>query len=1057
MYKVNIHKLLKIYFFIVLIVSLIIFLLSICGNISRIGYISNLNLNEDDILYKIYKENYIYNFKIHYKSSIFKNSDIYDVFIDTNKLISLNNSISKIIMNEYGSPFGLLFNKDKLAYDNLEIDYKLKIKFDIIFYYTIFLLIFIIFFSYYLLFIKNICNIKDKNKYKFIFSISILIAYILFISILSITLYNKRFNDNIKNIRVINYSNGQYVYSSKINNKYSKIFSIKKDSIVFNDDNIINGYNITITNIPINSWNSTNFYYSDKNTFIINNDSTLDNAYDYGINIPTQKGDIYNLEIVLKQLYGSIFWHLNSANNFRRAEDISYSNEYIIVKDSRKVYSKPEGILSLHFKFPKGITEIESINIYNTNPTLYNEDELVFSSSGDITNTAFSYEFHINKVFIIILLLLIILVIFFNTKINYITLDQVDILPNSLDKKFSLDFVLSSLITVLFILLFSYLKLTDIKIYILSFFILFLIFTFLNNTSFSNRFTSLIDNKIVVLLILFILLVLINKSLYNTILDLQGLGYPQISYGIFSLFKYGSINEILLELLISTLLFILIKSIQNKVTSIIFFIFTVLFIIYCKYYPIILDYFHHNAWFHSVYAVYSGSSFSNDMYSAYGHYAYFALPFFKLFKMNAYSIALFSAILCGLSILFILLTIFHIVKSNFYRILSCLIIIYCFFSMINSYYFAILPLRTFFPSMLIAYAILLSKYKNNIIVNIGGYLISALSIIWNQDTGLVCLASWTFVDFFNRSFFLSLKDKKMYTNIIIVIISSLLSFISSWGIINVFNFLLGGGVLTIKNDLLFPLFTNFSDMLEIKIPSLFHILILQIFIVISVFFYNIKNMRIFNKEINNIPQYSSILILISLIYLGTYTYYINRSAFFNSQISALYFICISIYLLYNLNIYIYTQKEYNNITKYLLMPIFIIGLYMSILLGYLSFGYNDLSNLKKELILKNQKGVVYDEASEIIKKYVTNEGVPEFGIALDYAYINLGWKNSISLPDSPNIYFYGQDNVLRRLMEYDSFFVQSTTGNQALLEELNKNFTNIAEKNKYGIKYYVKK
>ncbi|WP_038375301.1 hypothetical protein [Brachyspira alvinipulli] len=121
----------KIYIIIIIVCILVLSIFSILGNISRQGYISNFvidryntfNINDTNDYEKLkyftdenFQEylytnevltNHYYNCRILYYDKIFKNNDIYDVFIIPDESMS-NNLIFK-----NGSPFGSIIT-DKL-------------------------------------------------------------------------------------------------------------------------------------------------------------------------------------------------------------------------------------------------------------------------------------------------------------------------------------------------------------------------------------------------------------------------------------------------------------------------------------------------------------------------------------------------------------------------------------------------------------------------------------------------------------------------------------------------------------------------------------------------------------------------------------------------------------------------------------------------------------------------------------------------------------------------------------------------------------------------------
>ena len=220
-------------FFVIYILFLIIIIaammiLSFLGNKKRIGYLSEFNLNIDrtlelNSLIHI-KNNYIidnkfdeesiknyiftnesiseysYGFRIKYYDKVFRNSDIYGVYIDTNKIITENNFIKEIKMAENGSPFGYLVSDKIIDFEKINnISYILKIKKNIIS-LSIIIAVFI-FVIYYLIVLyiyhkeKCLYIINYINKYRFVIAGIVFILCIIFeISGSSVGLYSSSLN-----------------------------------------------------------------------------------------------------------------------------------------------------------------------------------------------------------------------------------------------------------------------------------------------------------------------------------------------------------------------------------------------------------------------------------------------------------------------------------------------------------------------------------------------------------------------------------------------------------------------------------------------------------------------------------------------------------------------------------------------------------------------------------------------------------------------------------------------------------------------------------------------
>lgn len=133
-----------VYIALIILSAIAILILSILGNKPRVGYIEILkpykNTHNDIFQYYI---------KIGYYNNIFRHSDIYNVYIDTNKVLDNNDFIKEINIDKNGSAYGniISFNIIENKIDNIE--YTLKVKKDfitsIIIAYIIILLIYLIY------------------------------------------------------------------------------------------------------------------------------------------------------------------------------------------------------------------------------------------------------------------------------------------------------------------------------------------------------------------------------------------------------------------------------------------------------------------------------------------------------------------------------------------------------------------------------------------------------------------------------------------------------------------------------------------------------------------------------------------------------------------------------------------------------------------------------------------------------------------------------------------------------------------------------------------------
>ena len=431
----------KIFIIICLVLFISILTLIILGSINRKGYLSEFQLDES--LSNI--SGYSYKFRIKYYSKIFRNSDIYNVYADTDKIIQNNNFIKEIKFNEKGTPFGTLTSSKELnTNDKIDnINYKLKIKLFTLLLFTLSILLIYLFTALIIKIIK--CKNRRKSlvelpnniyvfyiKYKkhiFILYSLIMIVFILFIIINS----NIKYKSKLSNLDLIAESDAGYVYKAKIEDyKDNKLFSIDNNSIQLNNTNDIKyyGYALEITNKPLGSWHSTNIYYTDNNTFVISNEFDDENAYYYNIQVPTYIGDKYKITILAKQVpdNGVIKWHLNGNNWFKGINKKESSNDYIVLTDTREIINPADGNLDLHLMISQGVTEIESIFIESANGNLNSDNGytiLTLNEEQDNLNDFFIY-FNLksnNKILYIIIIIYIILFTrnkFINVKLSNI-------------------------------------------------------------------------------------------------------------------------------------------------------------------------------------------------------------------------------------------------------------------------------------------------------------------------------------------------------------------------------------------------------------------------------------------------------------------------------------------------------------------------------------------------------------------------------------------------------------------------------------------------------------
>ena len=181
--------LVRVYFVLLFLCFISLIVLSILGSKSRVGYLEILSLNENDS----YSNNYIYNFQIKYYDKVFRNSDIYGVYLNTN---SLPDYVKEIKMNDnLGTPFGTLISSKEITENKIDnVKYTLKIKISIFLLFILLILLFAIF-----VYISDLF-VLFLFIFLILFNISVNVIFIVFILLVLLLFIRK--SKSLSNIKM---------------------------------------------------------------------------------------------------------------------------------------------------------------------------------------------------------------------------------------------------------------------------------------------------------------------------------------------------------------------------------------------------------------------------------------------------------------------------------------------------------------------------------------------------------------------------------------------------------------------------------------------------------------------------------------------------------------------------------------------------------------------------------------------------------------------------------------------------------------------------------------
>lgn len=757
----------------------------------------------------------------------------------------------------------------------------------------------------------------------------------------------------------------------------------------------------------------------------------------------------------------------NYAYNFR----INYYTKNFRNSDLYGVYIDIDNLYK-HNNFLKNIGMLES------DGTPYGN--LISSIILDDVKIEASYKLKIKRIFFYILMLLYIvpIIYFLYSKINIdkFILKLYNLLSCGKHADKNIDFdSLSSLLPNIFIsfiasfiiiFILVLLKVNSLKIYsiflfsIVIFFYLFNFFKIKIADNFFNIFFYYNSGKNVTFLLILIFIL------------------------FFSTFLFLGINIIILiiNLVFSFILIIFLRRFSNNYFSIFLAIIVASLSIYKKYALAINDVYHHTSHFTSAFFINNGIPYQENMYSILGHYAILMEPFFKIFGFNVETYSILLDIFFAISIISIIIVIFLLIKNPFYINIALLLLLYCYFTLDNERP-RFIVFRMFFPSIMILYITILNS-KKNILLLIVGYLLSSLAILFNPESGLICLFSLVITNIYTYCYDYTLKDKKFYINIFIFILMSLFSLLLALIILNLYNVHILGGDKQSIELLLFPLLSGqVSFINSFYLNNMDSIYILLVLVLIFTFLVYLYKMNIFKKKQHlKLHIHYPILIFISILGLGLYSYNMNRYGAGHNVIVFPMLVILIPFILNKLDnsLDILNNSLENDIIciKNIFIYLFILTILLS---GYISFSNfsnlysNNFNKFYTYLIDKNyEENGITKKVTDYMSKYAYN-GIVSFGGPFIYGYANLGWTNSLILPNesdwwNPN---FGYTKAVNLFLEKDPdiflstkvldnmsvYYINSNDNNSVLFfnNYVNKNYTNVkTEYEEYGLYMYKK-
>lgn len=396
--------------------------------------------------------------------------------------------------------------------------------------------------------------------------------------------------------------------------------------------------------------------------------------------------------------------------------------------------------------------------------------------------------------------------------------------------------------------------------------------------------------------------------------------------------------------------------------------------------------FHIHAYFNPVYNIVKGLPYDDIIASIYGHYPlfyYLPMKFLSLFGIPMIHSAMIITMIFGfVSFLLIYIALSKFIKRDGLFYISIVSISYISFYYYQSgQYYQMLPHRILFPAITL---FVLSVFYLKKIPAWIQIVVSAAGLLWNFESGIICLIILTFYSVFINAVF---EKKRSFKDYFWEVIKCILSFAVSFGLLNVFNFALGGRMLSVK-DFIYPIMSNDFEIsgLAIKIPTFLSLYFLEFAVLMLLLCIII--VKIFKKSFNKEELY---LASVTLMGLGMFPYYFNRAAFANVSIvhiPFLFALCYAVQLFFDE--FENTEKKYKKGMMIGSVSVIFAFFCMGALSG-IPLSINDRVN-------SSWKTDEYDQLCDIIKTYIPSDAAA-VGPGLTDIYTSLGWEPQIYVMD----------------------------------------------------------
>ena len=284
------------------------------------------------------------------------------------------------------------------------------------------------------------------------------------------------------------------------------------------------------------------------------------------------------------------------------------------------------------------------------------------------------------------------------------------------------------------------------------------------------------------------------------------------------------------------------------------------------------------------------SEMNTSIYGKYGIFYVIPVKIIKLFGVNEWIAVTIAICLVGfITYLFQGYILSKLVDNDLLYIMGLLALAFPSFQLYSGVYYQVLPHRVLIPTVIIfgclKYIESTSKKRS---IGLVMWLLCALAILWNIETGMVSTIVWSFTYGYKEL----IDNQKIWKILVKCVGFFCISFISGFIIFNLYNLIVGGDFQSIKRYL-YPLLSEKSLSLVQKSldPPWGLYFGLIVLFAAPVCYYLMRLIR------KNIDEKQLLIVIISIMGLGLMTYYMNRPVLTNVTIVVFEVVCVGSYVM----------------------------------------------------------------------------------------------------------------------------------------------------------------